>query len=174
VLGGPHEEIHEGHYFRAWYYIAALANDANIDLLVRTGQYQSHFVAYAACGGDGELRLHEDVTYATVGGNVPVWNANRQSAASGAEGNFTIVKVNPTIPVLGGNDLLWRFVPGGSVAQSPGSETGTRQEWILDPARYVGDPPVLVPRDYLVRVTNKSGLAQPVSVEIEWYEYRPG
>jgi hypothetical protein len=63
----------------------------------------------------------------------------------------------PTVTV-DGTLLVGVMIPGGSTGQTIGGQVSTFEELIL------------IPGDYLIRVTNLAAQAQPVGIGIDWYE----
>jgi hypothetical protein len=152
VQSEVHTKIHSGAFFTATHYDGAVSDAASVNILiVPSGICHARFIV--SVGGDCEVYLYEGTTTSSAGTTVPSYDRNRVSknAASAA------ITHSPTIT----NDRFLRmtvFMPGGTKKSSSGSGSSF-EEWVLDDA---------VP--FLLRVTNVSGAASPVGVEIDFYE----
>lgn len=152
----PHHEIHEGETFFISYKTpddSPIGDNATVTLGVTTAAKYAHILARGACGGDAEGELYEGATW-TGGTSLNVFNKNRAKTESPT---LTVVR-GPT-PVLLGTLLENEFIPGGTGPQAIGGAATQRAEWILKPGT-----------QYLFRITNRSGGAQPASMALEWYE----
>lgn len=153
-----HHEIHEGSTFLVSYKspdAAPVADNGTILFIITTHAKYAHMAFRAACGGDMEGELYEGTTVTAGTGFAMVeYNKNRASAKAATVGvrrQMTIVAVGTLIE----NE----FVPGGTGPQAVGGAAATRAEWVLAPNTV-----------YMVRITNRAGNAQPMSLAIEWYE----
>ena len=160
-----HHEVHEGNTFQASQKTAdasPIADDASYDMLIITGnEAEAHLVFGAAAGGTAEVILYKNTTVSDNGAQIAVQNM-RQSL-HGVNLNTVLVYTTPTITLVG-NQMNIQLLPGGS-GPGQGTSGGTVREgteWVLQPNT-----------NYLVRVTNRSGNAQPISIMTQWYEKIP-
>ncbi len=155
VIDAVHNNIHQGIMFQSDLVDLILADDASLDLLIRViANTSAHMRFHAAIGGDGQAFMYEDPTTSADGTPVARNNRNRFSSNT----SDTLIFSGPTVTGVG--DLLpTGIIPGGG-AGTPGigGQIGSFEEWMLAPA------------DYLFKLTNKSGGAQPASVALDWYE----
>ena len=82
------------------------------------------------------------------------YNKNRASAKV----NTATVIRDPTINNAG-TLIENEFIPGGTGGNAIGGASEARAEWVF-----------ALNTLYLVRITNRAGNAQPMSLAIEWYE----
>ena len=160
-----HHEVHEGNTFQASQKSAdgsPIADDASYDMLIITGnEAEPHLVFSAAAGGTAEVILYKNTTVSDNGAQIAVQNM-RQSL-HGINLNTMRAFTTPTITLVG-NQMHIQLLPGGS---GPGQGTtggAAREEteWVL-----------AINTNYLIRVTNRSGNAQPISIMAQWYEKVP-
>lgn len=161
-----HFEIHEGNtYFVSWKSPDAspIADDATIIFVFETGANQIHMIFAGSAGGDAQLEFNEDTVFSL--GN-PLFPYNRNRHKQNPDTGVTVTAtLNPTVAAGPdeGTPLQDKFLAGGIGGNSPGtSGGGPRNEWVLD-----------VNTTYMLRLTNRAGSAQPMSLEAEWYE-EPG
>lgn len=160
VVNYPHHEIHGGNMFIVSYKTPdtdALADDGTIDLhLAFTTDKDAHAVFQVHTGGDAEVLFFESPTVATSDGvDMTPINMNRGSTNAG----FATVTRNPTVS-SDGTQLLNIFVPGGTFLSGGGqSQLRDNTEWVLGRGG-----------EYMVRLINRAGSAQPACVEVQWYE----
>lgn len=153
-MAWEHLLVHQGLMFHAGHYVASLANGAALDLRIETGATSVHMVSRATCGGDALHILGEDATTTANGTLVPAYQMRR----SGSQGTSPLtIHHTPTVTGVG-TALFTELVPGGSGGQTPGGSARLGTEWVLKPASI-----------YLLRLTNLAGLAQPVSIALEFY-----
>ncbi len=160
-----HHEVHDGNTFQASQKTAdasPIADDASYDMLIIVGnEAEAHLVFGAASGGTAEVILYKDTTVSDNGAQVAVQNM-RQSL-HGIKLNTTRAFTTPTITLVG-TQMNIQLLPGGS-GPGQGTSGGTVREgteWVLNPNT-----------NYLIRVTNRSGAAQPISIMAQWYEKVP-
>ena len=160
-----HHEIHEGNTFQACQKTAdgsPIADDASYDMLLITGnEAEPHLVFSAASGGICELIFYKDTTVSDNGALIPTQNM-RQSL-HGINLNTLLAYTAPTITLVG-TMMHIRLLPGGAGPGQSTSGSTIREdtEWVLAPNT-----------NYLIRVTNRSGGAQPISILAQWYEKVP-
>ncbi len=157
----PHYETHEGVTFNASYKILALANAANLDIILLTGaNKEAHLTARFVCGGDAEVLIYEDTTTQAPlndGTALAELNLNRGSVTAA-----TVVATHtPTINALG-TQLIDGAIGGGTGGNAAGGAIRIGTERIL-----------AVSTKYLFRLTNRSGGAKIGSIVLEWYEVDP-
>lgn len=164
VSGAPyfldvaHYEIHYGKMFHAEYADAAVADDGTVDVLltVPEGTYP-HTIFEVAVGGQSEVTLYESPIVSNTGTTIVPYNMNRPMTTTIATVGITH---SPAITATGDYTLVHRIIPGGATVQTRvGGQSSKGVEWIFKPGTY-----------YLLRITNTSGGAVPVSVMWEWYE----
>jgi hypothetical protein len=151
-----HTSVHKGILFHAGRFVVALAADATIVLLIQVAAGQSAHMRFGlAAGGDTEVELFEGPTFSAAGTTITPLNRNRFSSNTAQ----TTITHTPTTSA-DGTELAHTMMPGGTgPAQSPGDTGGSFSEWILKTGE-----------DYLFRVTNRSGAAQPTSLSLDFYE----
>lgn len=158
VIDVEHHEIHEGSAFLSSYRTpdaSPVANDESLDILLITGNTQTHLVAKAAAGGDAEFTIYEAPAISANGTALAEINRNRMSTRVSKNQTFH----TPTV-VSVGTELLAEFLPGGSgFFNTPGASEGGRYEFILKSNTV-----------YLFRLTNRAGSAQTMSETLDWYE----
>ena len=132
----------------------ALADDAPVEILIRVVASRfAHVALRAGAGGDAEVAFFEGPTSSADGSAVGALNRNRASSIVAT----TLVFEGPTLSA-DGTPLASGFVPGGTGGNSIGGSVDTFGEWVLDA------------NDYLVRLTNRAGTAQPAALSLIWYE----
>lgn len=160
TMAENHYLIHAGLFFTAYHRVAALANGANLDLLIDTnGANPPHLqgVEVTANRGPDTIRLYEDVTTSDDGTAVAVRNKNRLSS------NTALASIyhTPTVTDLGTLLDLHDFPTAGRRAGVL-EITGGNTEWILK-----------ANTKYLIRLINNSGGSSLASLHLAWYEPDP-
>ena len=153
IIDATHVEIHEGNTYVVSYYDDDVADDGTVEILLRVGDEPAHATFGGQAGGDAVAYLIENPTVNAAGTALTEFNKNRISA------NTATLTAFHTPTVVGGTALLTLFMPGGSGPQAGGTQASSGGEWILKPNE-----------DYVARITNISGQAQEISIDIEWYE----
>jgi hypothetical protein len=149
-----HHEVHEGETFIVSFASTAIANNANIAILLRTGNSRyGHLSWYASAGGDAEFELIESPTVTSAGTAMTEFNAKRYSTETAQITAFH----TPT--VAGGTIIIDAIIGGGTGGTSSGGVLRSGAEIILS-----------TNTDYLLRLTNIAGNAQPAGLVVEWYE----
>jgi hypothetical protein len=162
VSGAPyfldvaHYEIHYGGMFHAEFVDDSVADDGTVDVLLRTGASADHAIFEVAVGGQSSVQMFEAPEVGVAGTEISSLNMNRLITRT-AE---TLLYHTPTITATGAITMVDRIIPAGATAQTRvGGQSSKGVEWVLAPST-----------DYLLRITNTSGGAVPVSVMFEWYE----
>lgn len=148
-----HNRIHRGQMYEYTEVDAALANAGTIELLlVLTAGAHMRFASVA--GGDARVQLYEGTTVSANGTQRTAQNRNRFSSNT----PDMAIYFSPTI--TGDGTLISDgILPGGIGGLfSGGGSSDIFEEWILGPG------------NYLLRLTNISGGAQPCSVQVDFYE----
>ena len=155
IISDLHYRTHQGKVFETCNIFAGVADDANADILIKVGANKElHFVVAAASGGDSYFYLYETPTTSANGTSLAIINRDRDSAITSDATAFH----TPTVSDVG-TKLNCELVPGGTKNQAAGGITGTFAEWNLK-----------VNTNYLIRLTNKAGVAKDISITPLWYE----
>lgn len=150
-----HQKVHEGRFFSGGHYVASVSNNGTLDILFQTdATHTFHGVAEATCGGNALMQMYEGVTFSAAGTAMTLTNHNRNSSKVIPSG----VTHTPTITGLGTQLNGTKLIPGGSGGTSSGGTGDFAREFVLKPST-----------NYLLRITNISGIAQPMSTTIEGY-----
>ncbi|GAG11113.1 unnamed protein product [marine sediment metagenome] len=163
VISEPHRMIHDGFMFNASGVVAAVADSASLDILIKRPQGNiGHFtfVEFALDDSPVTVEFFEDVTVSADGTEVNVHNHNRLSSntPSGAT-MFTGPTVTDT-----GTLLHTRYIPS---AGAPGNQpagrlvSGEDAEWVIGS--------VTADINYLWRITNNSGGAISIGYHFNGY-----
>lgn len=153
VIDSVHAQIHNGNVYSASIYNESVADDASISLLLNTGNREVHFASQVDSGGDSIVEILEGIEY-TGGTPITIINKNRTSLNT----PLTTVYNNPTI-TTSGTTLFNAFVIGGVKNFASGGNVRNNTEWELNENE-----------TYAIRVTNKAGNAQAISIILEMYE----
>lgn len=159
MIGDIHHLIHLGTVFSVGGLFQDLADDATLDILIRTGAGELHLDYEIDAGGDMLYFGLEGVVGQTAAGVVlgtaltPYNKYREKSDITGVE--FWIV---PAL-VSTGTTLLAKFIPGGTKNQASGGSGGGRDEWILNPNT-----------DYALRIMNIAAAAKTFGAVLEYYE----
>ena len=149
------KNIHDGVQYGVGYYDSSLASSGTIDLLIQTNGYDLWTLLSLAAGGDALLQVYEGTTFSAAGTSLPPTNLNRTHSADSLE---AVVTHTPTITADG--TLIWQqFMPGGTGGNAAGGTLDTFQQGIFAPNE-----------DYLLRLTNLAGTAQPCQLTALLYE----
>lgn len=156
MIDTEHSRIHSGEMFFTGYYDNNVADDGLISILLQPGSYNLHFTWSAACGGDAELQYFEGVTFSDAGTVMNNFNKSRLSSNT----CDCVVSHTPTITDTG-TQFPTVFLPGGSgfLGRTPGAAATFSREFIFNKDL-----------DYLIRVYNRAGSAQPISIRASWYQ----
>lgn len=149
-----HHEVHEGEMFYVSH-SASVNNASSMDVQILTGAGGLHMSSAVSVGGACNLYLYEAPS--TSGGSaLTSYNKKRDDTTHSSP--MTVVHT-PSVSGTGTTLINGRLLAGGNTQQSR-IGTGVRDgsEWILKPST-----------KYLIRVTNVSGTAITISVEVEGY-----
>lgn len=151
----PHKKIHEGVMYQASTIVSTLADDGNIDMLIRVSSVSdAHSVFNINSGGEAWGYLYENPTVTANGTELTPRNLHRcHTDTSG-----TKVYIAPTVTNVGTN-LAEGVIPGGQKKEAIGGQLRDTTEWILKDGNV-----------YLLRGVNKGGAAKNMSLEVEFYE----
>lgn len=152
-----HARVHAGQMFQADYMATGVANSGTIEMLVKCPVGSVVHMAFeVGAGGDAKLELFENPTVTVDGTSIAATNRNRRSSLVA---NATVFHTPTT--TADGTALIPHgiLVPGGSGGNSAGGQNEGFAEWVLK-----------ADEDYLIRLTNVSGTAQALGIELEWYE----
>jgi hypothetical protein len=159
VMTDFHQRIHQGKAFNLGKIFSGVANGGNADILIQVPVDVSLHLSFGVqAGGDAELRVYENPAVSSVGSAETAINKNRM-ASTVSKATFTST---PTITGVG-TLLMEIMAPGGRGGNSNGGEAGIFDEFVLNDNE-----------DYLCRITNISGIAQDLSVFLNWYEPNGG
>jgi hypothetical protein len=158
VIEAVHKKCHDGVFYTHSSLHAALADNANLNHLIRVGANAAHTSFSISGGGDAYFYLYEDTTVSSNGTAAFVFNANRSSANT----NLTLINEGPTI-TADGTQLLSALLIGGAGGNAVGGTDGS-------PVRLGSEIILDANTNYLLRLTNKSGQARDFSISIGWYE----
>lgn len=152
------EDVFGGDRYKITYLQAhgdELNNDAIHDFLIKVGARTAyHTILRAATGGNSDFLLYENTIVSANGVKLSTSTRNRQNIKVPTLEAYD----TPTVTEVGTLLTSW-FLPGGSRgAPVGGGYKGT--QWIL-----ASDT------NYLIRLTNRSGLSIMFSVSIGWSEY---
>jgi len=153
--GSAHARIHQGTFYSADLFDPALASAGVLDMLIRPDASVSMHLRFTlAAGGDAQVELFEAATFSAAGALLQPINRNRITA-NVARG---LLNTGPTITAPGVK-LTHGLLPGGSQGQTVGAVGSSFEEWVLAPGVV-----------YLLRSTNLAGQAQPVDIQVDFYE----
>lgn len=155
-IDSVHDWIHKGLMFSSVQYNGSVADDGAITYLIQVAAGQeAHLRLRGSAGGDAELAFYEGPTFSDAGSAAGVFNRKRSSVITPQ----TTITTGPTVSNVG-TLVDFDFVAGGiGRAQSVGGDASFFQEWILTPGE-----------NYLFRMTNIAGTAQPLHLSLDWYE----
>lgn len=154
TIDSAHQMVHEGWMFEADYFDASVADAAAITMMVRANGTSPHIRFQASAGGDAHIQVIEAPTISDVGALISPVNRNRTSTRT------ALTVVSSGAAYTGGLTILQGFMPGGTAGRAVGSSMGTfAEELILKPAT-----------DYIVTLTNISGQARAMCINLAFYE----
>lgn len=153
-ITGFHFKTHEGQAYIVSNKFAAVADDAVADIYIEVpADIEPHIVFHRDIEGDADVELFEDTTVSADGTALTSFNLNRNSANTSTISFFH----TPTV-TSPGTQLFLEWNAAGSGGQTAGSE-GTFDEFELAKGK-----------NYLLRVTNRSGGAKNIGIFARYYE----
>ena len=153
-ITGFHYQTHLGKAYIVSHKFSAVADDAVADIYVKVpADFEPHIVFHRDIEGDADVELFEDTTVSADGTALTAYNLNRNSANTSAIEFF----YTPTV-TLSGTQLFLEWNAAGAGGQAAGSE-GTFDEFELAKGK-----------NYLFRVTNRSGGAKNIGIFARYYE----
>lgn len=157
IIPVEHARIHEGRLFtmnKMWDSTAKIASGATADVMITSSATKSpHFICDVECGGDAEIYVYED-TVASGGTAITPINRNRRSTNTCQ----AVAVHTPTVSSVG-TLIDSSLLAGGGGKKSAGGSGGFGGEFVMEYSK-----------NYLVRVKNTSGAAQPLNIIIWLYE----
>ncbi len=155
---GPHQRIHEGNMYEACIYASALADNANLSILVRVGaNLEAHLLSRIAAGGDVEFEVWETPTFVNPGTALDEINLNREIDPRPIATTTTFFNASVTTT---GALIHHDLIPGGMAGIAQGGSSARGAEWNLAKGG-----------DYLLRAHNRRGANKIVVLGIIWYEH---
>lgn len=152
VQSAVHSKIHHGGMFSACHLAAAVADNGDVEIHMKVTN-PMHLREIIGTEGTVHVFLFEGPTVSEDGTEITCYDRNRVSANPPT----TEVFHTPTTSA-DGTELASMVLPGGSKNQATGSLSTGREEWILDAG------------SYMLRLTNKSGGAADIAVQLDFYE----
>ncbi len=151
----PHNRIHVGDMYSASHLFTSIGAAADAEVLIKVGSNKYlHFMFSISAGAESYVYIFEGPTITTNGTEVQIRNMNRFSSNT-SDAN---VYYTPTIGV-DGTQICVGLLPGAIKKNDMGGNIRPDTEWILNKNT-----------DYLIRVTNNGTGAEPVAIQLEWYE----
>jgi hypothetical protein len=150
-----HARIHQGVYFSIGLTNLALADNASMNCLLRTGVNGVHMRPSGVAGGDARFFVFEDTTTSADGTEGFATNRNRISSFTHKLRIFE----GPTITADGALLDEHLIIGGTGRTFSIGGASGLTNEWMFQKNSV-----------YLFRLTNISGAVQPVNLHLDFYE----
>lgn len=158
IVNNEESRGHEGKLFVSDKVTESVANSATVDILLVTDGLDSHLVSAVSAGGDVYVELFEDVVVSSNGTEIVPINVNRNSSLT------SLIKTyhTPTISSTG-TQLRKVYLSGGGGGNSQG---------VLGAGLARPNTEIVLKKNtkYLLRVTNKSGQAKTIGVEVMFYE----
>jgi hypothetical protein len=161
VISEPHRMGHDGFMFHVSGPAVSVVDTAILDhLLIVPAFTYPHLNRIRATVGKGDctVQLYESTTVSDNGDLVTPRNTNRNSSNTPS----TLLLSDPTVTGVG--DLLhttWIPPTATGVGQTADGVSNAEfgEEWVLKPST-----------NYLIRITNNSGVTIDVDLELLWYE----
>ncbi len=151
----PHHEVHEGEMFESDHIFQDVANNANADFLIQnSGIYELHTTFHIVTGGEAFAYLYEGPTISSNGTAAYINDMNRETSNIPT----ALTYYGPTV-ASNGTQLVSSLIEGGDAGRAIGGQIRSNSEWILKKSQ-----------KYLIRVTNKAGVAKHISIAAEFYE----
>jgi hypothetical protein len=162
ILPWSHSFIHEGISFYVCHRNLGLGNGDTLDFVISVGaNLNPHLQIVPNVEADFLIDITEDITDNDDGTDLTVFHYNREVAAAAGTTPEVSIQLDPT-GIAGGAVICQGYIPAGSGGIAVGNVGGERKERIYK--RNTKN---------LIRLTNNSGQARKVSVELNWYEHTP-
>jgi len=150
-------ELNLGQVFFASYATpdgSPLADDAAVDLLIKTASKKAHLTFSGSSEGNAELQFYEGTTTSDDGTSVTPQHMDRTSNVPTSITTFH----TPTVTAVG--TLVYdRWIVAGDGGGADGGRLRSNREWILAPNT-----------NYMVRVINRAGNNQHADASVSFYE----
>lgn len=159
VIDEVHRQVHLGNTFQSSYKspdASPVADNADVTILIRVAANELHLTFNVAAGNDAEVEIFENVVTSALGTPLTFFNMNR--GASGVSLPTTTIYVNPTT-TSDGTRIHNALVPLGVEVGTGSGVTRAGTEW-----------PLKRETNYAIRLTNRAGSAQPLSIIVQGYE----
>lgn len=157
ALGALGYQILAGNVFGSQVFDETLANDANLDMLMKTGELAVAVRIRGFAGGDGIGELFADPVTTADGTALIATNRNLVKAAAKGPPKMSLFS-GPTVTSPGTPLAEQFFIPGGTGGTSTGGASGEALI-VLEPQS-----------NYLLRLINKSGVTSPFQVSALFVE----
>jgi len=155
TITSAHIKVHQGNFYNISKLFENVADDSNAEILLKVGSNKKlHFTTIVTVGGTSHVYLYESPTVSDNGTQLAIYNMNRSSSNT----SDATAYYSPTV-ASAGTELSSVLAEGGTGPKAIGSQARNDGEWILEKST-----------DYLIRVTNKSGAVNDISIEIAFYE----
>lgn len=152
-----HYQTHIGNFYTVTHYFGSVSNGGAADYLIKVGVSTLHAGFSINVGGDCELEIYEGTTTTNDGTELTAFNANRVST-NVSTANFYHT---PTIDTLS-SKIHHDFIPGGGFIFSVGGSDGEVPRGV--------ERILKTETNYLVRITNVSGISTRASIGHGFYE----
>lgn len=156
-----HSKVHQGVYYGVTHLFETVGNNSTADILIKcSASYENHAVIVIGNEGNCKLQVFETPDLGGNGTAIDIVNHNRSSANVSSSTAFHTPSLNS--PFTYGASLFngGLFLPGGTKDKGGGAlSTAAGEQWVWAKSK-----------NYLVRVTNISGSAQNISIDIAFYE----
>lgn len=149
-----HEKIHKGEVHIFSHIEESVANNSSLDIFLKSGAAYAHSIFNGNATGDSIIEIFEDSVISNDGTVIPIKNKNRNIS----ETNIFTAFEGPTISD-DGTSLIPVFLSGGSGGIRVGASSEERDEFVLK-----------LNTNYIIRITNKSGVPATLSITGSIYE----
>lgn len=164
-ISHQHSKVHQGVYYNTGHYFDSVADATTVFVYLKlSANFDNHAVIQVGNGGDAKLDLYEDPTTTDNGTSISIINHNRVLAlASPITASSSTAFHTPSFnsPSVYGTQLIPGLVlPGGTKDKGGGAiSEAAGEQWVFAAGH-----------NYLIAITNMSGSAQDISVDIAYYE----
>jgi len=133
---------------------APIGDNQDLELLISTPLGEMvHCTITSAAGGNFEFKVTEDVTIVDEGSGMQAYNVNRNFPDTG-----TAVSGYSQPTTIGGVTIYEEFIPGGTKKEAAGATI--HPDFVLDDDE-----------DYVIKLTNRAGENQPMTITFEFYTH---